>query len=460
MRSKLSRVLIISDDVVSSKMAGIAIRYWEFARALSHDHEVTLAIPSESDLQPQGFTMSPYDVATLRRRAMESEVIILSGLTLVQYPFLWTCDVPLVVGLYHSFVLENLQLFSHRDMRFRLKDHNALTAALNDQLAVGDFFICNSERQRDYWLGMLSALNRINPLTYDEDPTLRSLIDVVPFGLPDDPPVHRKPVLKGVYPGIGLNDWVAYWGGGIYNWLDPLTLIRATAQVVPAHPELKVFFAATRHPNPRVHVMKMCDDAIRLSKELGLYNRHVFFNEWIPYEERENYLLEADVGISLHLEHLETHFAFRNRMLDYIWAGLPVIVTEGDTASDLVREHNLGWVVGYQDVEGVALALRKALETPSLRERCAPCFTILAERYRWNRVIEPLARFCAAPRIAPDKQRSDLWHQVSSRPLMVSTWPERLRKGWRLWQEQGFHALWREVHNFLDWYRQVKRRNR
>ena len=32
------------------------------------------------------------------------------------------------------------------------------------------------------------------PRTYEADPTLRSLIDVVPFGLPDDPPVHTRPV--------------------------------------------------------------------------------------------------------------------------------------------------------------------------------------------------------------------------------------------------------------------------
>jgi hypothetical protein len=64
---------------------------------------------------------------------------------------------------------------------------NALRA-LHDQLRVGDFFLCASERQRDYWLGWLEALGRVNPRTHGADPDLRGLIDVVPFGVPSEPP--------------------------------------------------------------------------------------------------------------------------------------------------------------------------------------------------------------------------------------------------------------------------------
>ena len=69
----------------------------------------------------------------------------------------------------------------------------------NAQLDHGDFFICASEAQRDFWIGALHSRGRINPLTYADDPTLRRLIDVVPFGLPDAietagarPPAHAR----------------------------------------------------------------------------------------------------------------------------------------------------------------------------------------------------------------------------------------------------------------------------
>ena len=63
---------------------------------------------------------------------------------------------------------------------------------LEEQLVRGDFFVCASDKQRDLWLGFLAAVGRVNPRTYGDDPTLRRLIDVVPFGLPDDPPVHTR----------------------------------------------------------------------------------------------------------------------------------------------------------------------------------------------------------------------------------------------------------------------------
>jgi hypothetical protein len=34
--------------------------------------------------------------------------------------------------------------------------------------------------------------------------------------------------------------------------------------------------------------------------------------------------------VSTHYEHVETTFAFRTRILDYLWAGLPVVATGGD----------------------------------------------------------------------------------------------------------------------------------
>ena len=48
-----------------------------------------------------------------------------------------------------------------------------------------------------------------------------------PFGVAGDAPVRARSVLKGVVPGIGPDDKVILWGGGVYNWFDPLTLIRA-----------------------------------------------------------------------------------------------------------------------------------------------------------------------------------------------------------------------------------------
>lgn len=447
----MTRVLIICGDVVGSQMSGPAIRDWEYARALSRTCQVVLAIPNQSDLQSESFTLVKYDTpGSLRKLATSAEVIITSGYVLQRYPFLAELDVPLVISLTHSFVLEALMTFAEQDLPLRWEMHNEFTSVLNSQLRAGDFFICNSERQRDYWLGMLSALNRVNPLTFDDDRTLRRLIDVVPFGLPDKPPRHHHQVLKGVRDGIAIDDKIIYWGGGIYDWLDPFTLIRAMALVSAERRDVKAFFAATRHPNPTLSPSPAIQRAMALSDELGLTGRSVFFNDHLPYTERENYLLEADVGISLHFNHIETRYAFRTRVLDYIWAGLPIISTEGDVAAEIVQEYGVGRVVGYEDAEGLAGAILEMLDIPDLRDRLASRFAPLVERYRWGNCVRPLVKFCHAPRKAPD-WRLGAVKQIPHRREGWSTWRIRMEKGRRILRERGIRALWREIKGFATW---------
>ena len=98
---------------------------------------------------------------------------------------------------------------------------------INVALLRGDFFTCASQRQRDFWLGSLSALGRVNAYNYAADNLLERLISVVPYGLPSQPPRRQAHGLRGTVPGIGPFDKVVLWGGGVYNWLDPVSVLRA-----------------------------------------------------------------------------------------------------------------------------------------------------------------------------------------------------------------------------------------
>jgi glycosyltransferase involved in cell wall biosynthesis len=398
------RILIVTHDVVDENMAGPAIRSWEFARVLSDEAEVTLATPHPTSLSPAKFALVEYDAAKLQSLAAGTDLIILSTSTLYLFPFLKTVGVPLVMDIYDPFLLESLPLLADQVEEERHRRHTDVLDSLTDLLIWGDFFICASERQRDYWLGWLNALDRINPVVYDDDPTLRNLIDVVAFGLPDRPPQQTRSVLKGVRPGIAPTDRVILWAGGVYNWFDPLTLIRAMGQVSVQRKDIKLLFLGIRHPNPDVGGNEMAMQAVALSHELGLHQSSVFFNDWTPYHERQNYLLEADVGISLHFAHVETHFSFRTRLLDHIWAKLPTIVTRGDTLSDLIEQYDLGWVVEYESVEGVAAAILESVD--KARGDFQQRFAKVAPQLGWRRVMQPLLDYCQEPRFAVDRDRA------------------------------------------------------
>ena len=160
----------------------------------------------------------------------------------------------------------------------------------------------------------------------------------MPFGLDDDPPRRTRPAIRGVVPGIGPDDKVVLWGGGIYNWFDPLTLVARHRQAAPAAARSPPVLHGPHPPQPqRARDADGVRDA-EAAEELGLTNEHVFFNEgWVDYDDRQNYLLDADVGVSTHLDHVETAFSFRTRILDYLWASLPTVATAGDSFAESHR---------------------------------------------------------------------------------------------------------------------------
>ncbi len=400
----MTRILVVGGGVIGARMAGPSIRAWEIARALHRRGlDVTLAAPG-APAPAADFETVAFDVqgAALRAAAARAEALLVQGLALAHYPFLAALDLPVIVDIYDPFVLENLPQRAAESMAGRTRYHKKDLDVLCAQLLRGDFFICASEAQRDFWLGMLVALGRVNPPTYDADPELRRLIDVVPFGLPADPPRPGPPALRGVVPGIGPDDRVILWGGGIWNWFDPLTLIRAVAAL--GRPELRLFFMGTATPSLYNPKLAMAGRAEALARELGLLGRAVFFNPaWVPYAERAGYLLEADVGASCHLPHIETRFAFRTRLLDYIWAGLPMLVTQGDVLAELVAARGLGRAVPPEDVPATAAALAALLDDPAGRAGTAARFEAVRAEMTWDRVIAPLARFATAPYRAADR---------------------------------------------------------
>ncbi len=403
-RQTMSRILVVTADVLRTRMAGPAMRAWHIARHLGREHEVRLVTTSPwCEVEGDGFGVQAVDGQGLAEAERWADVLVLQGYVVHHHPFLRESAKILVFDVYDPLHLETLALTRGTVSQAR-DDHVALSVAvLNFQLQRADFLVCASERQRDLFIGQLCALGRANPRTYDADPTLTSLIDVVPFGLSDLPPRHRRPALRGVVPGISEGDDLLVWAGGVYDWFDPLTLVRAVALVAAERPSVRLYFLGLRHPNPDVPEMRTATATRELAAELGLTGRHVFFNDdWVEYSERENYLLEADLGVTAHFAGAETRFSFRTRALDYLWATLPTVTTEGDTFAELVTRQGLGLAVPPEDPEALAGAITKLLGDPDLARSCRESSAAVRDRYRWSVVLEPLAEFCRHPRHAPD----------------------------------------------------------
>ena len=192
-------------------------------------------------------------------------------------------------------------------------------------------------------------------------------------------------------------------GGRSVELVRPARIVaRAAPPRASAVPTSKRFSSVSATRIPTSASMDMADRARALARELDLEGRSAFFLDWVPYEDRQNYLLESDVGVSLHQSGVEAQFAFRTRVLDYVWASLPMLLSRGDELAALVDRHGLGALVPEGDVGAVAAALITLLDAPASAERAAR-FAALRAELAWSKVVDPVRRFCAAPRLASDK---------------------------------------------------------
>ncbi|WP_026884430.1 glycosyltransferase [Clostridium akagii] len=400
----MKKILLISPDVLAKKMTGPSIRYFNFAKELSKQFIVTLYIPnkvSDLDLSEEKFEVIKGDKTALKICAENSDSIVVQGIAFRLYPFLKKIKKPKVVDIYDPITLENLELRKFINFNDRLTYHETDLDLILEQLALGDYFICSSEKQKDYWLGMLAAINRVNPVTYSDNINMEKLIGVVPFGLDNEEPVKTKQVLKGVWPNIGKEDKVLIWGGGIWNWFDPLTLIEAMNVICKKRDDIKLFFMGIGHPNMNSDTT-VAEECIKKAKEYGLYDKNIFFNDWVEYSERQNFLMEADLGVSTYLNNLETRFSFRTRILDYLWCELPMVLTKGDYMSELVEKNKLGFCHNEKDYSELANIIIETLEDSERYESFRQNIREIKDEFKWKNVVEPLKIFCNEPYISSD----------------------------------------------------------
>lgn len=416
--SRRQNILIVTDDFLGTRMAGPAIRAWNIAEVLSADHDVRLASTRRAEASSPNFAVCDGSGQMLTGLAKDMDVILLQGFTLRANPWLTSTGAHLVMDMYDPVHLEILEGAQGSGTAARNTELAGGLEALRVQFEHGDFFLCASERQRDLWLGYMSALGRVNFATYEQDSTLRKLIDLAPFGIDTRPPLAagETGAIKGVIDGIGADDTVLLWAGGVYNWFDPITLIDAVGELAAELPNLRLLFMGTKHPSLDDLSTTVLRAAIELAEARGLLGKHVFFREgWVPYNDRGRYLADADIGVSTHVLHVETAFSFRTRMLDYLWAGLPIVCTEGDEFAGIVRREGLGRVVRQGDRDGLASALRELLADPEELAACRSAAARTAQQFHWSRALAPLVAYCADPWRAPDSGGS-------GRPVGRAAW--------------------------------------
>ena len=408
----MSRVLLLCPEPLGhGQPAGVGIRFLEFARALRADgHSVTMLSADGGTVE--GCVCAALSPAAICDASSVSDVAVLQGH--VANEFVAHAEpIPLAVDLYDPWIVENLHYYAARGEQVFLHDHATLLRALRH----GDFFLCASEAQRFFYLGMLVSLGRLNPVAYRDDRNAGKLLAIAPFGVP---PPRDVPPRRLEEPALLF--------GGIYDWYDPIVAIDAVALARERIAGLTLVF--NRHPNASQTPQGKSAEAERHVAKHG-YQSFVTFEGWTPYEERAAYFDRFAASILTFPRSIETDLAMRTRILDYLWAGLPVITSPGRGTDEIVLRHRAGIVVESNDAASFAGALTELLSDRDRVAAMAVGASSFAHENQWARTVAPLLEFCRNPRIDTSKNAYSTHGPAaavsSSRPSVLDRIRRRLR---------------------------------
>ncbi len=405
MADRKKRVALFATEPVTGRIGGLGIRQLEAARELHRRRfEVRLITPFPVGEHKEKFSVEHrhffHDHSLAQEPMLWADAIYTSQPTPIFLRMAQEAGKPVAVDLLALLYFEELE-------QMPLGNINAVEGAayfsgmiskVRSQLSLGDFFLCSNEREKDYYLGILTMLGKLRPDEYGKDLLFNSVIDIAPFGIPRREPKRGANRMRGVMPGIGKNDFIIIWGGSMWNWYDCLTPVKAMAKILKKCPRAKLVFVGTKHPatsKPTEAYMEVHKYVTR-EKLLG---KNVFFHsEWVPYDQHEYFLTEADAGVATFLDHIENRFSFRIRIADYMWGNLPTLTNPGNTLSGLIEEKNLGYVFPFGDhaalAERICLMASNTAETKKMKARIAA----EKKQFHWDKVLQPLVQFCRNPK--------------------------------------------------------------
>ena len=400
-------IAIISGDIIGEKMAGPGMRYFNISLVLSRYFNVHLLSPNavsssftRSNPKIKFYNYEDFDSIIKFIETKKLDYIFTQSMSFD--PILTAMDhkIKIIYDLYNPLPIEAIQGDNYKEANFNDNYQNLLNSMLLYSRS-GSYFVAANERQRDFWLGVLTQNGYLLPKLNNNIDNIDQIIGLLPFGISDIPPKKTSNSLRGVVKGIDNNSKIVLWTGGIWDWFDPLVVIEAIAKLSITNPEIKLVFYGTKHPNPIVTQKSMSDKARGLSDKLLLTGKNVFFLEgWVNNNLRQNYLLEADVLVSSHFNTLETRLSFRTRILDHLWVEKPTVCTKGDYFAEQIEEYGLGYCVDYSDVDGFKNSILRAIydqDVGTIKKNISK----YKEKYYWANTCSDLIKYILNDKTRP-----------------------------------------------------------
>jgi len=219
-----------------------------------------------------------------------------------------------------------------------------------------------------------------------------------PMFLDLDLPVATKRFRGDLFPE---ESFTVLWTGGYNTWTDVETLAAALSLAMEQVPRMRFVSTGGAIPGHNESTYPQFQDLMRRS---GYIDRCHFLG-WVEGEEIPPLYAECDLGLNIDGLNYETLLGGRNRLVNMMAAGLPVLTTLGTELSEIICDNRLGYTVHIGKVQEFADALIRASKiSPERRQLGQRGRSYVKEHFSPEAVMRPLLKWAAAPFMAPDNE--------------------------------------------------------
>jgi hypothetical protein len=401
----MKKALIFTGLVqINKNLVGTAVIYKKMAELLVKEkYEVILVIPAKTDMENKNFSFHVYNKKNNNKLINQADLVIFGSYPPID-PLLYAYKKRKKIISYRWSIapIGSLEFKDFKNQKKQNDLHQYIINSYNLSLLTSDKIFCRDEQVKKLIMGSLISLGRINLENYKIDKKLNRLIEVAAFGIDSNSPKHNNDIYRGKFKNIDKNDFLLIWNGGIWNWNDGQTLIKAMN--VLKGKKIKLIFQGFRHPQKNIHLSSEAEKTINLTKKLGILDKNVFFmDKWVPFEERGNFLTEADLGIITSPNIPEANLFLKTRIYDYLWAKLPIILNDSEAFAEIIKKNELGLVAKTGNYLDLAEKILNLKNDKKLYSQIKNNIENFKKQISWNKTLTPLKNYLKNPTALTDK---------------------------------------------------------
>lgn len=413
MSKETKRCIILSEGPVPTpehtKVEGGGLRCWGLARGIhANNSELEVTVAYNEAYRTEKFTdkhegvhIRTWNLHNIAELIQEYDTVLVSycmGELSVRVADAIRSDQQLVLDCYVPIYVE-VSARNSNDMQREYEAFHSDVGRWAHVLKRGDVFLCASEPQANYYKGVLSAVGRINPATYGKE-----LIRVVPYGIyREEPNPTEKPIQKLLGKDSSVKKIL--WFGGIYPWFDLRNLVDAVGELNKDVPAKLIIVGAKNPFNNHPDFLRPYEQLVEHIEVDKKLKDLVVLQDWIQFEKRADWYLDSDLVVVVNKIGEENKLAWRTRLVDFMWADLPILTNGGDPLGEtLLNNHAAARLHGLKATE-VAQDLREVLKDKEEVKKIRANLGKLKKNYYWDVATKQLAEDIATHHRAFDLEQ-------------------------------------------------------